>query len=65
MYSNKEIIVTDREVQCSGELNDHPLVYYTIGKDGYVVCGYCSQKFIYKESKDWWDKIPHRVREDD
>ena len=49
MYSSKEIIVTDREVKCSGELNDHPLVYYTIGKDGYVVCGYCSQKYVLKK----------------
>ena len=44
----KEMIVyskTDR-VKCSGENNDHPLVYYTIPEGGYVVCGYCDIKFM-------------------
>ena len=50
--TSKDIIVNEKQIKCSGELNDHPLVYYTIGKDGYVVCGYCSQKFIYKENYD-------------
>ena len=35
---------TDR-VSCSGENNDHPLVYYTIPEGGYAVCRYCEQKF--------------------
>ena len=50
--TSKDIIVNEKQIKCSGELNDHPLVYYTIGKNGYVVCGYCSQKFIYKENYD-------------
>ena len=51
MTSNiQEVIVDKKEVTCSGELDDHPLVYYKIGKEGFVVCGYCSRKFIYKEN---------------
>jgi len=45
---SKEVIIyskTDR-VKCSGENNDHPLVYYTIPEGGYVVCGYCDIKFM-------------------
>ena len=44
--SGKTIIesTTDR-VRCSGENNDHPLVYYTIPTGGYAVCRYCEQKF--------------------
>ena len=40
---------TDR-VRCSGENNDHPLVYYTIGEKGFVVCGYCDLVFVRKEN---------------
>jgi|TARA_Y100001937_G_C6937788_1_gene248951 uncharacterized Zn-finger protein len=25
---------------------DHPRVYYTLSKEGYVVCGYCSKMFV-------------------
>ena len=39
---------TDR-VRCSGENNDHPLVYYTIGEKGYVVCGYCDLVYMRKD----------------
>ena len=43
----KETIVysTSSRVRCSGENNDHPLVYYTIPDGGEVVCGYCDIKF--------------------
>ena len=61
----KEIVVYNKQVNCSGEKNDHPKVYYTIGKDGYVVCGYCNIKYVYEGNDDWWDKIPHRVRDND
>jgi len=49
--SGKTIIesTTDR-VRCSGENNDHPLVYYTIGEKGFVVCGYCDLVFVRKEN---------------
>jgi len=46
----EEVVIysdTDR-VKCSGENNDHPLVYYTIPEGGEVVCGYCDIKFRMK-----------------
>jgi len=61
----KEVVVYNKQVNCSGEKNDHPKVYYTIGKDGYVICGYCNIKYVYEGNDDWWDKIPHRVRDND
>tara|TARA_Y100000114_G_scaffold123493_1_gene119056 strand:- start:2218 stop:2373 length:156 start_codon:yes stop_codon:yes gene_type:complete len=48
----KEIIVHERKITCSGELDDHPLVYYSIGKDNFVVCGYCSIKYVYKDKDE-------------
>ena len=45
----QEVIVNERQIKCSGELEDHPLVYYTIGKEDFVICGYCSIKYIYQE----------------
>lgn len=42
----KQEIYTDKErVKCS---DDHPLVYYTVPKGGYVICGYCNKKWIRK-----------------
>ena len=46
---------TDR-VRCSGENHDHPLVYYTIPTDGFVVCGYCDLKFARKLDDSWEDE---------
>ena len=43
---------TDR-VKCSGEHNDHPLVYYTIPTDGFVVCGYCDLVYMMKKENDY------------
>ena len=47
----KEVVVySDTErVWCMGEHMDHPKVYYTIPKDGQVVCGYCDIIFRMKE----------------
>ena len=41
---------TTNRVRCSGENNDHPLVYYTIPESGYVVCGYCDLVFMREEN---------------
>ena len=41
---------TTERVRCSGENNDHPLVYYTIPEDGFVVCGYCDLVFVRKKN---------------
>jgi uncharacterized Zn-finger protein len=54
----KKIIIysdTDR-VRCSGEDNDHPLVYYTIPQGGEVVCGYCDIVFRRREKDSWEDE---------
>ena len=39
--AGKEVVHT-REVTC-GEAEDHPLVYYVIGKSNEVTCGYCNR----------------------
>ena len=59
VYINKERFYCD-----GGDELGHPRVYYTM-VNGEAVCGYCNIKYIYEESDDWWDKVPHRVREDD
>ena len=54
----KKIIIysdTDR-VKCSGEHNDHPLVYYTIPQGGEVVCGYCDIVFRRREEDSLEDE---------
>ena len=49
MAAGKEIVHT-REVTC-GEAEDHPLVYYVIGKKNEVTCGYCNKTFVYVETQ--------------
>ena len=48
----KEVLVNEKRISC-GEEEDHPLVWYTIGKEGSVVCGYCNTKYIYSDPI-WW-----------
>ena len=43
---------TTNRVRCTGESNDHPLVYYTIPEGGYVVCGYCDLVFMREENDE-------------
>ena len=41
-----EEIYTDEDyIMCD---NDHPVIYLQMGKDDYVVCGYCNAKYIKK-----------------
>lgn len=40
------IKVQTRTVKCD---LDHPVVYYSIGDSGYVICGYCDMKYIYSK----------------
>ena len=47
----KEIIVHKKQISCTGEMDDHPMVYYTIDDKGFVICGYCNIKYVY-EDKD-------------
>ena len=64
----KSKIIHTKTFYCDGsgdEFDQHPRVYYTFNNKvdsidktdkGYVVCEYCSTKFIYKE-KDFYDKV--------
>ena len=44
-FQERIIYVEGDVASCSGENNDHPLTYYRIPTNGYVVCGYCDIKF--------------------
>ena len=49
------IKVTERNVKCGGDQppDDHPTVYYIIGKDeNFVICSYCNRKFVYNDIKE-------------
>ena len=50
--SVKEIIVHKKQISCTGEMDDHPMVYYTINDEGFVICGYCNIKYIYKDKDE-------------
>jgi len=41
-------IVNQRRVSCDGGGGalGHPLVWYTIGEEGWVQCGYCDKRFV-------------------
>ena len=44
--SVEKVVYTNEEtIGCSGENNDHPLTYYRVPDDGFVVRGYCDIKF--------------------
>ena len=51
----KIVYTNSRYVQCTGENHDHPKVYYTIGEKGYVICGYCNIKYVYKGNQLSWE----------
>jgi uncharacterized Zn-finger protein len=44
------VIVTTRRVACDGGGGalGHPRVWYEIGEEGYVDCGYCDRRFVLK-----------------
>lgn len=47
------ILVDDRRVACDGGGGalGHPMVYYEMGDDEFVVCGYCGRKYILRGGK--------------
>ncbi len=48
-------VVDTKKVACDGggPANGHPRVWLTIPDDvGYVECGYCDAKFVYKDFAD-------------
>ena len=48
-YEERIVYVNGDTAKCSGDNNDHPLTYYKIPHDGFVVCRYCDIKFVRKE----------------
>lgn len=44
--SMKIVTVTETQISCSGENDDHPKVYYNLAKNGEAICGYCNIKFV-------------------
>ncbi len=44
------VVVTTRRVACDGGEGalGHPRVWYSIGPEGYVDCGYCDRRFVLK-----------------
>ena len=51
-YPETIIYSKTNRVKCSGENNDHPLVYYTIPEGGEVICGYCDIRFRKEEENE-------------
>ena len=47
------ILVDDRRIACDGGGGalGHPMVYYEMGDDDFVVCGYCGRKYILRGGK--------------
>ena len=41
----QEIYTDEDSIMCD---NDHPVIYLQMGKDEYVICGYCNAKYIKK-----------------
>jgi uncharacterized Zn-finger protein len=62
-YSPKpeEIKVATTRVACDGGGGalGHPLVYFDVGDDGSVECGYCDRRFVYaKKGAGYHDPAP-------
>jgi len=48
-----EIVIADsRRVACNGGGGalGHPIVYYEMGDEDFVECGYCDRRFVLKDS---------------
>lgn len=43
------ISVSEHRISCDGGgALGHPKVYYEIGEEGFVECGYCDRRFVLK-----------------
>lgn len=51
-YPDTTVCTHKKTIACSGENNDHPLVWLSVPDIGYVRCGYCDIKFMRVESID-------------
>jgi len=49
-FTPEIILVESRRVKCDGGGGalGHPLVWYEIGPEGYVDCGYCDRRYVLK-----------------
>lgn len=48
-----EVVVVDaRRIYCDGPGGalGHPRVYYNLGEEGFVDCGYCDRRFVLRNS---------------
>ena len=48
------IIVDDRRVACDGggSALGHPIVFYEMGDEDFVVCGYCGRRYVMRGSAE-------------
>ncbi len=60
------ILVTTRRVSCDGGGGalGHPRVWYVIGPEGCVDCGYCDRRFVLKGSEADTGEIPAAMAAD-
>ena len=48
-YKERIVQADGDTAKCSGDNNDHPLVYIKVPHEGYAVCNYCDIKFERKQ----------------
>lgn len=50
MAITEEVKVSEKRVSCDGGKGalGHPKVYLDVSKEGFVVCPYCSKKFVFE-----------------
>jgi len=48
------IMVTSRRVKCDGGGGalGHPIVFYDMGEEPFVECGYCDRRFVLADGAD-------------
>ncbi len=48
--ASETLLVESRKIACNGGGGalGHPTVWYEMGKDDVVVCGYCDRRFVLK-----------------
>lgn len=51
LYPPEVIMVNARRVKCDGGGGafGHPVVYYDMGEEDFVECGYCDRRFVLAE----------------
>lgn len=51
------ILVRTKSVKCDGGggVLGHPRVYYDMGEENFVECGYCDRRFVYEPGEGGGD----------